>query len=63
MEDGSDQHLVGGNNCFHLLAPGGAAEAPKDIDPRAGSGAEILHVCLKSEEWVERHPQDPGVAF
>ena len=63
MEDEFDQHFVGGNNCFHPLAPGGAAEAAKDIDPRAGSVAEILHVCLKGEEWVKRHPHDPGVVI
>ena len=50
-------------NCFHPLAPSEAAAAPKDIDPRAGSGAEILHACLKGEELVKRHPQDPEVTL
>ena len=59
-EEGTDQGLVGGEEGFPLLAPGGASKGLKDTESIAGIVGYIGDVGGEGEVGVKSDSQHPG---
>ena len=59
-EEGTDQGLVGGEEGFPLLAPGGASKGFKDTESIAGIVGYIGDVGGEGEVGVKSDSQHPG---